>query len=92
MKSLGASAGSIAALFLTEASILALLSGILGFFFGALLARAIGITIFSSPIAATPLLIPLVLGLAVIVTFAGSAVPIRNATRLDPISVLRGAA
>lgn len=92
MKSLGASAGSIAALFLTEASILALLSGTAGFLCGALLARAIGSTIFGSSIAATPLLVPIVLGLALIVTFAGSAAPIRNATRLDPVLVLRGAA
>lgn len=92
MKSLGASAGSIATLFLTEASILALISGTAGFVCGALLARAIGITIFSSPIAATPLLIPVVLGLAVIVTFAGSAAPITRATRLDPVVVLRGTA
>lgn len=92
MKSLGASAGSIATLFLTEASILALISGTAGFLCGALLARAIGITIFSSPMAATPLLIPIILALAVIVTFAGSAVPIRNASRLDPVLVLRGTA
>lgn len=92
MKSLGASAGSIAALFLTEASILALVSGIAGFLCGALLARAIGITLFGSPIGATPLLIPIILGLAVVVTFAGSAIPIRNASRLDPVLVLRGAA
>lgn len=92
MKSLGASAGSIAALFLTEASILALMSGTAGFFCGALLARAIGIAVFGSSIGATPLLIPIILGLAVVVTFAGSAVPIRNASRLDPVLVLRGGA
>ena len=92
MKSLGASAGSIAALFLAEASILAVLSGTVGFLSGAWLAHAIGMSIFRSPITATPLLIPVVLSLAVIVTFAGSAAPIRRATKLDPVLVLRGGA
>jgi putative ABC transport system permease protein len=90
MKSLGASAGSIAALFLAEASILAVFSGTIGFLLGAWLAHAIGMSIFRSPITATPLLIPVVLSLAVIITFAGSAVPIGRATKLDPVLVLRG--
>jgi len=92
MKSLGASASAIAALFLAEASILAVLSGTVGFFAGAWLSHVIGMSIFQSPIVATPLLIPVVLFLAVIVTFAGSAAPIRRATRLDPVLVLRGGA
>jgi putative ABC transport system permease protein len=92
MKSLGASSSSIAALFLAEASILAVLAGTVGFLVGAWLSRAIGISIFRSPIAPTPLLIPVVLSLAVIVTFAGSAAPIRRAAKLDPVLVLRGGA
>jgi len=90
MKSLGASASSIAALFMSEAAILALLSGAVGILFGAWLARVIGMSIFQSPVAITPLLIPVVLSLAVVVAFAGSALPIRRATKLDPVLVLRG--
>ncbi|HEX6465985.1 MAG TPA: ABC transporter permease, partial [Terriglobales bacterium] len=72
MKSLGAGAQTVAALFLAEAAVLALLSGTAGYFFGAMLARQLGLSIFNSPIAAEPLLLPLVLCLAVLVTFAGS--------------------
>ena len=92
MKSLGASANVIAGLFFAEASILAVLSGTVGFFVGAWLSHTIGMSIFQSPIVATPLLFPVVLFLAVIVTFAGSAAPIRRATKLDPVLVLRGGA
>ena len=92
MKSLGASASSIAALFMSEAAILALFSGAAGFLFGAWLARVIGMSIFQSPVTITPLLIPVVLSLAVVVTFAGSALPIRRAMNLDPVLVLRGSA
>jgi len=77
-------------LFMSEAAILALLSGAVGFLFGAWLARVIGVSIFQSPVATTPLLIPVVLSLAVVVAFAGSALPIRRATKLDPVLVLRG--
>ncbi len=92
MKSLGASAQTVAALFLAESAILALLSGTAGYFLGAVLARQLGLSIFNSPIPAGPLLLPLVLCLAVIVAFAGSAAPIRQAMKLDPVLVLRGAA
>jgi ABC-type antimicrobial peptide transport system permease subunit len=35
-------------------------------------------------------LLPVILGIAVIVTFAGSALAIRHAVKLDPVFALRG--
>src|SRR5581483_2690884 len=90
MKALGAGRASVAALFLAEAAILALIGGALGFSLGALLAQQIGRTVFASAIAVQPVLAPIILAVAAIVTFAGSAASIRRAVRLEAAPVLRG--
>jgi putative ABC transport system permease protein len=92
MKALGAGNISVAALFFAEALLLALIGGILGFAGGALLARQIGRSIFDSQITIEPVLFPVILAIAVIVTFAGSAMAIRRAVKFDPVYALRGEA
>lgn len=92
MKALGAGSVSVAALFFAEALLLALIAGILGFAGGSLLARQIGRSIFDSQITVQPVLFPLILAIAVIVTFAGSAMAIRRAVKFDPVYALRGEA
>jgi putative ABC transport system permease protein len=92
MKALGAGNVSVAALFFAEAMLLALIGGVLGFAGGALLARQIGRSIFDSQITIEPVLFPVILAIAVIVTFAGSAMAIRRAVKFDPVYALRGEA
>ena len=92
MKALGAGNISVAALFFAEALLLALVGGIIGFAGGALLARQIGRSIFDSQITIDPVLFPVILAIAVIVTFAGSALAIRRAVKFDPVYALRGEA
>src|SRR5436853_1046196 len=92
MKALGGSNGAIAALFFTEAALLALFGGVVGFGAGALLARQIGRSIFDSQITIQPVLFPVIMAIAVIVTFAGSAAAIRRAVQFDPVFALRGEA
>jgi putative ABC transport system permease protein len=90
MKALGAGKTSVAGLFFTEALLLGLMGGLVGFAGGALLARLIGRSIFDSQITIQPVLLPLILAIAVVVTFAGSALAIRRAVELDPVYALRG--
>jgi putative ABC transport system permease protein len=90
MKALGAGKLAVALLFLAEATMLALLGGIAGYLAGNLLARQIGYAIFNSQITIEPVLLPIILGIAVIVTFAGSAAAIRKAVKFDPVYALRG--
>jgi putative ABC transport system permease protein len=90
MKAIGAGRAAIAALFVSEATVLALLGGLTGFVLGALIAHFIGAKVFSSQIDAQPITLPIVLGLALAVTLAGSAASIRRALGLDPAIVLRG--
>src|SRR5205085_1279271 len=90
MKALGAGQFPIAFLFLAEATLLALLGGTIGFLTGSVLARQIGRSIFSSDIVVQPVLFPVILAIAVVITFAGSAAAIRRAVYFDPVCVLRG--
>ena len=92
MKALGAGNISVAALFFAENLLLALIGGVVGFAGGALLARQIGRSIFDSQITIEPVLFPVILAIAVIVTFAGSAMAIRRAVKFDPVYALRGEA
>jgi len=90
MKALGAGNLSVSAFFFAEALLLAIVGGIAGFSAGALLAHQIGRSIFNSQISIEPVLFPIILALAVFVTFAGSAAAIRRAVKFDPVFALRG--
>jgi putative ABC transport system permease protein len=90
MKALGAGKLAVASIFFAEATLLALLGGLAGFAAGAVLARQIGHSIFNSQISIPPVLFPVILVIAVLVTFAGSAAAIRRAVSLDPVFALRG--
>src|SRR5712691_2536641 len=92
MKALGADNATVASLFFAEATLLAILGGLLGFAGGALLARKIGMAVFASQITIQPVLLPVILAIAVVVTFAGSAAAILRAVRFDPVFALRGEA
>jgi putative ABC transport system permease protein len=90
MKALGAGRLAVASVFFAEATLLALFGGVVGFAAGGVLARQIGQSIFDSQITIAPVLLPVILAIAVIVTFAGSAAAIRKAVELDPVFALRG--
>ena len=90
MKALGADNFSVSAIFFAEALLLAIVGGVAGFSTGALLARQIGRSIFNSQISIEPVLFPIIMTIAVFVTFAGSAAAIRRAVKFDPVFALRG--
>ncbi|MBA3914679.1 MAG: ABC transporter permease [Acidobacteriales bacterium] len=90
MKALGAGGLSIAAIFFAEAALLAIFGGALGFLGGALIAQRIGHSIFGSAIEIQPVLFPIIMGIAIVVTFAGSAAAIRRAVKFDPVYALKG--
>jgi putative ABC transport system permease protein len=90
MKALGAGKPAVAALFLAEAAILALAGGAVGLALGAVLAAQMGKIVFNASITVQPVLLPIVMVIAMAVTFAGSAASIRRAMQMDPSPVLRG--
>jgi putative ABC transport system permease protein len=90
MKALGAGNLVVAAMFFAESAVLAIFGGVAGFVAGSFLAHRIGQSIFDSQITIQPILFPVILAIAVIVTFAGSAAAIRRAVQFDPVFALRG--
>lgn len=90
MKALGAGHFALSAIFVTEALLLACIGGIIGFGAGALLARRLGQAIFGTGIAIELVLLPVIIGIAIVVTFAGSLAAIRRAVKYDPVYALRG--
>ncbi|MGA9355039.1 MAG: ABC transporter permease [Terriglobales bacterium] len=92
MKALGAGNLTVAAIFFAEAALLALMGGVVGFTAGSLLAHQVGRSIFGSQISIQPVLFPIILAIAILVTFAGSAAAIRRAVKFDPVFALRGEA
>ncbi len=89
MRALGASRAAVANLFFAETTLLALLSGTLGYLLGSLLANRVGQQIFQSAIPFNPVLLPAALGLAVFVSLAGGAPSVMRTLRMDPAAVLR---
>lgn len=90
MKAIGAGHAAVATLLFVEAGLVALLGGSAGFGFGVLLARQIARMVFDARVEIAPMLYPLVVIVAVVVTFSGSVSSIRRAMRFDPAIVLRG--
>lgn len=89
MRALGATGATIASLFFSEAVVLAIGGGLLGFVCGSLLARHIGVQVFGSPTPVEPVILPLTLLLAAAVAMAGTAPSLWRAVRVEPAVVLR---
>src|SRR6202050_5713157 len=90
MKALGATNSLIAGIFLAEQLLLAVAGGAIGFVVGAALARGLGAGVFGTPASPRMILFPVILGIAAIVAFVGSLIPLRRASHFNPAPILRG--
>ena len=90
MKAIGASNKEIAKLFLTEATVFGVLGGVLGLVLGFSLAQVIGLTVFSTSMVLPPVVIPLTVGCACLVTWVASSKPVMQAVSVEPAITLRG--
>ena len=90
MKAIGADDGHIALIFLSEASLIGLAGGGAGYVLGLALARGLAQTVFSAGGEVPLVVLPLTLLLALAVALLGSALPVRQAVRFDPVLLLRG--
>ena len=90
MKALGASTTLVNGIFLAEQLLLAVTGGVIGFVLGAVLARALGESVFGTPASPRLVLVPVVVGLAALVAIVGSLVPLRRAAQFEPAMILRG--
>jgi putative ABC transport system permease protein len=90
MKALGANSGLVGVLLASEQLLLAIVGGAIGFAVGILLARVLGERIFGFTPEPKLFVLLVVLALAALITLAGSAYPLRQASRYDPAPILRG--
>jgi putative ABC transport system permease protein len=88
-QSLGASRARVAAIFLLEGSAIGLAGGGMGYVAGSLLAHRLGQIVFGSPAAVHGSLLPAVLLVALLVTWAGSAVPLARGLKVPAAVALR---
>src|SRR5208337_2809609 len=78
-KALGATDARVAAVFLLEACAIGLLGGVAGYFLGSLLAWRLALAVFGSGVGIQWVILPVSLAVALIVTLAGSALPLGRA-------------
>jgi len=89
MRSLGAGDGDVARIVLGEVTLLGLAGGTLGLLLGALAARLVGHRLFGAPIDPRLSVVPLVLGIALVVSWVAVLVPLRRALLIRPAAALR---
>ncbi len=88
-KSLGATDGCVASIFLLEAAMAGMVGGIAGYFLGSLLANRLSAGIFGSPIGLHWIILPVVLALALAVSLGGSALPLLSGMKIPASVALR---
>ena len=90
MKSVGAENKKIISLFLSEATIIGIIGGVLGYLIGIILAQFIGFSVFSMSITPHIEVIPVSIGISIGVALLASILPVRRAVNVEPAIVLRG--
>lgn len=90
LKALGAGNKKIFKQFIAESSLVGMMSGILGFFAGIILAQFIGFTLFGSGVSFSWITLPVVVLVSMLVSIMGSILPCRLIAKLHPAEVLHG--
>jgi putative ABC transport system permease protein len=90
MKALGAQDVPLSWLVLLEILLVGLIGGVVGYFVGFGFAQVIGQTVFGAPIAAAPMVVPLLSVLVALVIVIGSLPSLRYLLSLKPAEVLHG--
>jgi putative ABC transport system permease protein len=88
-KSLGATDARVVTLLLLEAGVLGLAGGSAGYVLGSVLAWRLALAVFGVPIGIHLVMLPVCLAVALVLTLAGSAIPLGRALKVSPAVVLR---
>lgn len=90
IKALGAADWEVYLLFLTEAAIIGLAGGLIGWAAGTALSQLIGYSIFGGWVSIKFIVLPVIMFISALIAFAGSLVPSRMIAKLYPAEVLHG--
>ena len=89
-KALGASNKDISKEFMFEGMVLGTIGGIFGSILGYIFALIISLNVFSSAITFRPLLVPITIIAAIIVSALSCLIPVKTAVKVEPALVLKG--
>lgn len=90
VKALGAADREVYLLFLSESAVVGVVGGLLGCAAGAGLSQIVGLSVFGSTVAFSPIVVPVNIVISVLIALAGSFMPSRLIARLHPAEVLHG--
>jgi putative ABC transport system permease protein len=91
MKAVGADSGKILIIFLSEGVMVGLVGGLVGYALSFAMTEYIGVMVFNTAFEHGTMLFPLSLGSAVVISVAGTVLPLRKALRIRPGVVMKGA-
>lgn len=91
MKSIGADSVQISMIFLSEALIIGLVGGLIGYIISLFAVKYIGQQVFGSALTGRSVLFPIAILSALAISTLGSLLPIRRALGIKPAVVLKGA-
>src|SRR5208337_5613320 len=83
-KALGSTDARVATVFLLEACAIGVLGGVAGYFLGSLLAWRLAMAVFGSAVGVHWVILPVCVAIALLVTLAGSALPLGRALKISP--------
>lgn len=90
MKATGADSSKIITIFLSEGLVIGAIGGLLGYLLAIAASQYIGMKVFNSGLEHKAFLLPIALGSALLISAAGTVLPIRYALRIKPAVVLKG--
>ncbi len=91
MKAIGADSIKIAAVFLSEGIMIGLIGGMIGYALSIAASNYIGMEVFNTGFEQSTMLFPAAIGSAVVISIAGTILPVRKALKVKPAIVLKGA-
>lgn len=91
MKALGADRWRIITLFLAEGILIGIAGGLFGYLFSIGVSEYIGLKVFDSGLQQRAVLLPIAIGSAIVISAAGTVLPIRRALSIRPGIILKGA-
>jgi len=90
MKAIGADSSKTIAIFLTEALIIGIVGGFIGYLLSLGISGYLGYKVFGAALEQKGMLLPVSMGVSVLIAVIGAYLPIRRALIISPAIVLKG--